>query len=379
MFATLQSSARPRDPPTLGSSYGGFESAEARSAKAESGDPESKAGFLDSRFRRHERVRHILTMLGALLFAVASLSPALAFPERPVRIVVPYAPGGGNDALARVLAQKLEEQWSKPVVVENRSGGNTIIATEHVGRQPADGYTILMVTTVFAVNPSLLQKLPYDTLTNFAPVVLAGTAPNVLVTKPTLPVNSVKELIAHGHANPGKLTYGHPGIGTTPHLAVELFNSDANIKAVGVGYRGTQPQLVAILGGEIDYAFDVTSSLNHVQGGKLKGLAVTVSRRLERFPDMPTMIEAGLPGYEAYTWFGFVVPAGTPADVVTAINQAMNKGLQDPAVRTRMDTLGINLVGGTPQDFARHIGAEMDKWGAVIRKTGIKPQAGTGQ
>jgi tripartite-type tricarboxylate transporter receptor subunit TctC len=345
----------------------------------ESGDSESKRRFRDSRFRGNERVGRILVMLANLLLAVASLSPAAAFPERPVRIIVPYAPGGGNDALARVLAQKLEEQWGKPVVVENRSGGNTIIATEYVGRQPADGYNILVVTTVFAVNPSLLQKLPYDTLKQFTPVVHAGSAPNVLVTKPTLPVNSVKELIAYGHANPGKLTYGHPGIGTTPHLAVELFNSDAQIKAVGVSYRGTQPQLVAMLAGEIDYAFDVTSSLSHVQAGKLKGLAVTVSHRLERFPDMPTMIEAGLPGYEAYTWFGFVVPAGTPSNIVTAINQAMNKGLQDPTVRTRMDNLGINLVGGTPQDFVRHIASEMDKWGSVIRKTGIKPQAGTGQ
>ena len=237
-----------------------------------------------------------------------------------------------------------------------------------------------MVTTVFAVNPSLVQKLPYDTLKQFTPVVLAGTAPNVLVTKPSLPVNSVKELIAYGHANPGKLTYGHPGIGTTPHLAVELFNSDANIKAVGVGYRGTQPQLVAILGGEIDYAFDVTSSLNHVQAGKLKGLAVTVSRRLERFPDMPTMIEAGLPGYEAYTWFGFVVPAGTPAEIVTADQPGVQQGLagSHPCARA-WTTLGINLVGGSPQDFERHIAAETDKWGAVIRKTGIKPEAGTGQ
>jgi tripartite-type tricarboxylate transporter receptor subunit TctC len=325
------------------------------------------------------QMRRSLITLALLLLAAASVAPALAFPDRPVRIVVPYPPGGGNDALARVLAQKLEQQWGKPVVVENRSGGNTIIATEHVGRQPADGYTILMVTTVFAVNPSLLQKLPYDTLKNFTPVLLAGSAANVLVTRPTLPVNSVKELIANGRANPGKLSYGHPGIGTTPHLAVELFNSDANIKAVGISYRGTQPQVMALLGGEIDYIFDVTTSLHHVQAGKLKGLAVTVSRRLERFPDIPTMIEAGLPGYEAYTWFGFVVPAGTPADAVTAINQAMNKGMQDSSVRARMDNLGINLVGGTPQDFARHISAEMDKWGAVIRKTGIKPQAGTGQ
>ncbi len=310
---------------------------------------------------------------------VAACSPALAFPDRPVRIVVPYAPGGGNDALARVLAQKLEEQWGKPVVVENRSGGNTLIATEYVGRQPADGYTILMVTTVFAVNPSLLQKLPYDTLKNFAPVVLAGSAPNVLVTKPTLPVNSVKELIAYGHANPGKLTYGHPGIGTTPHLAVELFNSDANIKAVGVGYRGTQPQLVAMLGGEIDYAFDVTSSLSHVQAGKLKGLAVTVSRRLERFPDMPTMIEAGLPGYEAYTWFGFVVPAGTPAGRRDRDQPGHEQGLAGPIRarahgQSRHQPCGRHAAGFRPAHRS-----EMDKWGAVIRKTGIKPQAGTGQ
>ena len=192
-------------------------------------------------------------------------------------------------------------------------------------------------------------------------------------------MNSVKELIAYGHANPGKLTYGHPGIGTTPHLAVELFNSDANIKAVGVGYRGTQPQLVAMLGGEIDYAFDVTSSLNHVQAGKLKGLAVTVSRRLERFPDMPTMIEAGLPGYEAYTWFGFVVPAGTPAERRHADQSGLQQGPARP-IRARPHGQSRH------QPRWRHAAgfrtahrSEMDKWGAVIRKTGIKPQAGTGQ
>src|SRR3954466_3442114 len=158
-------------------------------------------------------------MLAACAVTALAASPCLAaFPDRPVRIIVPYAPGGGNDALARVLGQKLEEQWGKPVVVENKSGGNTIIATEFTAKQPPDGYTILMVTTVFAVNPSLVQRLNYDTLANFTPVVLAGTAPNVLVTKPSLPVNSVKELIDYAHANPGKLTYGHPGIGTTPHL-----------------------------------------------------------------------------------------------------------------------------------------------------------------
>src|SRR5262249_6941391 len=188
--------------------------------------------------------RRLMRLLVAALTILAAASPSLAFPDRPVRIIVPYAPGGGNDALARVLGQKLEEQWGKPVIIENKSGGNTIIATDYVSKQPADGYTILMVSTVFAVNPSLLTKLPYDTLASFTPIVLAGMAPNVLVTKPALPVNSVKQLIDHAHANPGKLTYGFPGAGTTPHLAVELFNSDANIKAVGVVFRGTQPQLM---------------------------------------------------------------------------------------------------------------------------------------
>jgi tripartite-type tricarboxylate transporter receptor subunit TctC len=320
-----------------------------------------------------------LFALVLLLCAAAPVSSAAPFPDRPVRIVVPYTPGGGNDALARVLAQKLEEQWGKPVVVENRSGGNTIIATAYVSRQPADGTTILMVTTVFSVNPSLVEKLPYDTLKSFTPVVLAASAPNVLVTKAALPASSVKELIAYGQANPGKLTYGHPGIGTSPHLAVELFNSDAKIKAVGVSYRGMQPLITAMLSGEIDYGFDVASATSHIQAGKLKALAVTVSQRLKRFPEIPTMIEAGLPGYEAYTWFGFVVPAGTPADVVTQVNQAFNTALQDPAVRSRMDTFGLNLIGGTRQDFERHIAAETNKWGAVIRKSGLKPQAGTGQ
>jgi tripartite-type tricarboxylate transporter receptor subunit TctC len=320
--------------------------------------------------------RHVFgAFTAAILTITAWPSPSWSFPDRPVRIIVPYAPGGGNDALARVLGQKLEEQWGKPVVVENKSGGNTIIATEFTAKQPPDGYTILMVSTVFSVNPSLLQKLPYDTLANFTPVVLAGTAPNVLVTKLSLPVNSVKELIDYAHANPGKLTYGHPGIGTTPHLAVELFNNDANVKAVGVGFRGTQPELLALLGGDIDYMFDVTSSLELVKDGRLKGLAVTASERLEKFPQIPTMVEAGLPGYEAYTWFGFVVPSGTPPDVVAQINEGFNKGIQDPIVRERMDNLGIRLAGGSPQDFTRHIHSEMDKWGAVIRKAGIKPEA----
>jgi tripartite-type tricarboxylate transporter receptor subunit TctC len=314
--------------------------------------------------------------LAALLVASLSLgSPAWAFPDRPVRIIVPYAPGGGNDTLARVLGQKLSEQWNKPVVVENKTGGNTIIASEYTAHQPADGYLILMVTTVFSVNPSLLQKLPYDTLADFTPIVLAGTTPNVLIARPSLPANSIKELVDYAHANPGKLTYGTPGVGTAPDLAAELLNIDADLKTVKVVYRGTQPQLLALLSGDIDYAFDVVNSLEYVKAGKLKALAVTTAKRLESYPEIPTMGEAGIPGYEAATWYGFVVRSGTPPEIVNQINQAFNNAIRSPDMRARMSALGIGLVGSSAEEFKRYIGAEMDKWGGVIRQAGIKPEA----
>lgn len=316
--------------------------------------------------------RLTLLLLALALLAVPGSSPSFAFPDRPVRIIVPYAPGGGNDTLARELGRKLEEFWGKPVVVENRAGANTILATEHVSRLEPDGYNILMVTTIFSVNPTLVGKLPYDTVADFAPVVVAGIAPSVLVARPTLPVGSVKELIAYGQANPGKLTYGTPEIGTAPYLAAELLKSDGHFDAVNVSYRGTRQQMLALLSGEIDYAFDVVTSLEYVRSGKLKALAVTVSKRLDSFPEIPTMIEAGLPGYEVATWYGFVVRSGTPPDVVQTINQGFNKAIADPQVRARMEGLGIKLLGGTSDEFSRHIRAEMGRWGTVLRQAGIK-------
>jgi tripartite-type tricarboxylate transporter receptor subunit TctC len=318
------------------------------------------------------RSRGILPWFLALVLSGLAPQPSGAFPDRPVRIIVPYSPGGGNDTLARVLGRKLEELWGKPVIVENKAGGNTIIATDYVSRQAPDGYTILMVTTIFSVNPSLVGKLPYDTLADFAPVVVAGIAPSVLVTRPLLPINSVKELIDYAHAHPGKLTYGTPEVGTAPSLAAELLRIDGGIDAVSVSYRGTQQQLLALLSGDIDYAFDVVSSLDYVRTGKLKALAVTVSKRLDNFPDIPTMIEAGLPGYEAATWYGFVVRAGTPPDVVAQINQGFNKAIEDQAVSERMSGFGIKLLGGTPEEFAGRIRTDMGKWSGVVRKAGLR-------
>ena len=316
------------------------------------------------------------TTAALFVLALAYIGPqsASAYPDRPVRIIVPYAPGGGNDTLARLLGRKLEELWRKPVIIENKAGGNTIIATEAVSRLEPDGYTILMVTTIFSVNPSLVGRLPYDTITDFTPVVVAGIAPNVLVTRPTLPVNSIPELLAYGRANPGKLTYGTPETGTAPSLAAELLKIDGHFDAVSVSYRGTQQQLLALLAGDIDYAFDVISSLEYVKLGRLKALAVTSSKRLDNFPEVPTMIEAGLPGYEAATWYGFLVRSGTPPAIIDQINQALNHAIEDPTLRERMDTLGIKPLGGTPEEFANRIRTDMDKWGGVLRKAGINPE-----
>jgi tripartite-type tricarboxylate transporter receptor subunit TctC len=317
------------------------------------------------------RSRWIFSWLLSLAVLALAMEPSLSYPDRPVRIIIPYNPGGGNDVLARTLARKLEEIWKKPVIIENKAGGNTIIATEYVSRLEPDGYTILMVTTIFSVNPTLVGKLPYDTLADFTPVVVAGIAPSVLVTRPTLPVNSVKELIEYAHANPGKLTYGTPEVGTAPSLAAELLRIDGKIDAVNVSYRGTQQQLMALLSGDIDYAFDVVSSFQYVKAKQLKALAVTVSERLEEFPEIPTMIEAGLPGYEVATWYGFVVRAGTPPGVVQQINQAFNLAIDDPAVRERMNTLGIRLLGGTSEEFVRRIRSDLAKWAGVLSKAGL--------
>jgi tripartite-type tricarboxylate transporter receptor subunit TctC len=312
--------------------------------------------------------------LFVLAFACIGSPSASAYPDRPVRIIVPYAPGGGNDTLARLLGRKLEELWRRPVIIENKAGGNTIIATEAVSRLEPDGYTILMVTTIFSVNPSLVGRLPYDTIADFTPVVVAGIAPNVLVSRPALPVHSVQDLLAYGRANPGKLTYGTPETGTAPSLAAELLKIDGHFDAVSVSYRGTQQQLLALLAGDIDYAFDVVSSLEYVKLGRLKALAVTTSKRLDNFPEVPTMIEAGLPGYEAATWYGFVLRSGTSPAIIDQINRALNQALEDPALRGRMDALGIKPLGGTPEEFANRIRTDMEKWGGVLRKAGINPE-----
>lgn len=299
---------------------------------------------------------------------------AQAFPPRPVRIVVPYTPGGGVDFLARVVARKLGDKWSKGVVVENRPGGSTIVGTEYVAKSPPDGTTILLCTTAFSVNISLIPKLPYNTLQDFAPVALAAMAPNVIIAHPSVPAATLKELIAYAKANPNKLTYGYPGAGTASHLAAELFKFQAGIDAVGVAYKGTQPMLTALLGGEINYMLDLTGSLSYVRAGKLRALAVTSNKRLKSVPDIPTVAESGLPGYEAITWYGFVVRAGTPHEIVDLISREINEAIKSPDAYGRITAQGIEVLGSTPQEFERYIRDEANKWAKVVRETHITAQ-----
>ncbi len=319
--------------------------------------------------------RMIGSVAVSILWAAAGLygqvATAQPFPARPVHVVVPYTPGGGVDFLARVVARKLGEKWTKGVVVENRPGASTIIGTDYVAKSAPDGTTILLCTTGFSVNISLMPKLPYDTLKDFAPVALAAMAPNVIIVHPSVPATTLKDLIAYAKANPNKLTYGYPGVGTASHLAAELFKSQAGIEALGVAYKGTQPMLAGILGGEINYMLDLTGSLSYVRAGKLRALAVTSNRRLKSFADIPTVAESGLPGYEAITWYGFVVRAGTPPETVDLISREINDAIKSPDAYDRITSQGLEVLGSTPQEFERYIRDEARKWAKVVHEAHI--------
>ena len=320
-------------------------------------------------------IRNITLLLIFGMMSLSSGTPmAQTFPSKPVRILVPYSPGGGVDLIARLVAKKLGEKWTGGVVVENKPGGGTIIATEYLAKSPPDGTTISICTTVFSVNISLIPKLPYDTLKDFMAITLAAMAPNVIVVHPSVPARTLKELIAYARANPNKLNYGYPGMGTASHLAAELFRIESGIDVVGVPYKGSQPMLTAILGGEINYMLDLTGSLPYVRAGRLRALAVTSSKRLTSMPEIPTVAEAGVPGYEAITWYGFIAPSGTPAEIIDVLSRGINAALKSPEVYDRITTQGMEVLGSTPQEFDQHIRAEAKKWAKVVRESHIRPE-----
>ena len=312
--------------------------------------------------------------VGAVLAALAFGAAAQTYPSKPIRIVVPFPAGGTTDVLARAVAQKLTESLGQAAVVDNRPGAGGNIGAELVAKAPPDGYTLLMGTVgTHAINPSLYPKMPYDHVKDFVPVILVAGVPNVLVINPSLPVNSVQELIAYAKANPGKLNFASSGNGTSIHLSGELFKTMAGVQMAHVPYKGSAPALQDLVGGQVQLMFDnLPSSLALIKAGKLKALAVTSLTRAAALPDVPTVAESGLPGFEASSWFGLLAPAATPQPVVVTLNTDVAKWLATPEAREKLLAQGANAAGGTPADFARHIAAETAKWQKVVKESGAK-------
>jgi tripartite-type tricarboxylate transporter receptor subunit TctC len=317
----------------------------------------------------------VRTCVLGLLIAVGMASSATGaeYPSKPVRIIVPFPPGAFNDQLARVLSQKLGERWRRPVVVDNRPGASTVIGTDLVAKAPADGHTLLVVSFAFAVNPSLLAQLPYDTARDFAPVVLAAGAPNVLLVNPASKARNVGELIALARREPGGLQYASAGHGTSPHLCMELLAQTAGVDLTHLVYKGSAPALTDLIGGQVQAMFDnLPNALPHVKAGKLRALAVTTAARSPLAPLLPTLAEAGVPGYDVEVWFGIVAPARTPKDVIAKLNTEINRVLALPEVRGRFAEQGVRVIGGPPERLGAHLQKEMAKWAQVVKVAGVR-------
>ena len=322
-----------------------------------------------------------LRALASLSVALALLAPQAGgaadnYPAKPIRFVVAFPPGGGTDIIARVIAQKLSERLAQQVVVDNRPGAGGNIGTDIVAKSAPDGYTMLMGSAgPLAINASLFAKMPFDPIKDLAPVTLAASTPNVLVVHPSLPARTVKELIALARARPGEINFASSGHGTPAHLAGELFNSMAGVKLVHVPYKGAAPALADLLGGQVQLMFStMPPALPHVKDGKLRALAVTSRKRSPAAPDLPTLDEAALAGFEAITWHGVVVPAGTPTTVIALLNREIVAILHLPEVVERLSGQGAEAVGSTPAEFAAYIRSESVKWAKVVRESGAKAE-----
>jgi len=312
---------------------------------------------------------------GALLLAPAAYAQP-AYPAKAITIIVPFSAGGTTDILARVIGQHMSRDLGQPVIIDNRAGAGGNIGTQLVARAPADGYTLLMGTVgTHAINQSLYRKLAFDPIKDFAPITRVALVPNLLVAHPSQPFKNVQELIAYAKANPGKVTFGSSGNGSSIHLSGEQFKHMAGIDIQHVAYKGSAPAVNDLLGGHIAIMFDnMPSAIGHVKAGKLRPLAVTTPKRSPALPDVPTIAEAGLPGYEATSWFGLLAPGKTPAPVMAKLNAAILKALADPEVKNKMAEQGAEAYGETPQQFAAFIQSETVKWGKIVKQSGATAQ-----
>lgn len=317
--------------------------------------------------------------LAAILVASVAATPsslaAEAYPARPIRLIFPYAPSGGADGITRALAQKLGAAWGRPVVVDSRPGANTVVGTEIAARAPPDGYTILLVAASLTINHSLRRNLPYDATRDFAPITQLVSQPHVLVVHPSFPAKSISELIALARAKPGQLNFGSSGTGSGQHFSGELFKAMAGVDLVHIPYKGGGPALTDLLGAQINLIFStLLGALPHVKSGRLQAIAVSTARRSSVLPNVPTVAESGVPGFESSSWYGLLAPAGTPGEIVAKLNREIVRIVHTPEMRDWIANDGAEAVGSTPAAFAALIKSEIEKWSRVIRTVGIKPE-----
>lgn len=313
-------------------------------------------------------------LLILLCLLVPGFAAAQDYPSKPIRIVIPYPPGGASDVTARLLGQKMSEAWGQQVVPDNRPGANGIVALEHVARSAPDGYTLLMANLgPNAINPAVYAKLPYDAVRDFSTITLTTLVPQVLVASPSLEAKNIAELVALARANPGKINYGTGGNGSANHLAVELMASIAGVKLTAVPYKGDAPAMADAISGQVSMTLPtVLAATPHIKSGKLRPLAVTTKTRVASLPDVPTMQEAGIPGYESVSWGGIMAPAGTPPAIIARLHAEISRILKLPDIQERMEALGSTVVGSGPAEFSAFLQAEIRKWDAVAKRAGIR-------
>ena len=316
-----------------------------------------------------------ISRLLALVLLVAAAGAGAQYPAKPIRLIVTYPPGGGADTMARIIAPKLAERLGQQVVVENKAGASGQIGADLVAKSAADGYTILLDATAYSVNPSLYPKLPYDPQKDFAPITILVRVPNILVVTPGFAPKSVQELIALAKAKPGQLSYASSGNGSAQHLAAELFKVGAGVDIVHIPYKGGAPAIADVMGGQVPMFFgNMSSALPHAKSGRVRALAVTGSKRSAIVPELPTIAESGVPGYEVYEWNGVFAPAGTPAAVINRLQSEIARIVHLPDVSEKLAALGAEAVANTPQEAAVFVKAEIAKWAAVVKQANIKAE-----
>ena len=314
-------------------------------------------------------------VLVAALALASGAATAQQYPTKPISLLIPFPPGGSADVMARLVGTKLSEAWGQPVVVESKPGAGGIIASAQLAKSAPDGYTLMMATANVTINPSLYKSLPFDTEKAFAPIIQAISVPNVFVVRSNLPAKDLREFIALAKAQPGKLNYGGAGNGTFPHLIVELFKDHVGIDVVNVPFKGNAPALIAILRGDVDLlATNISDALPHLKSGKLRALAVTSEQRLPSLPDVPTMQQAGVPGFHAIGWMGFFAPAGTPAPIVRQLNGKIGEVLRTPEMASFLEKQGFGVIAGSPEQFQAFLKEDLERWARAVKVSGAKAE-----